>query len=98
MIDLLDDLIIFFEARNNGNATNEFLNRCNKEKEKKLKLCVVTGSFGAKKEPTLTTLKRTDENRHITVCDLCIFSAECEFNEIRYNKCITDNTDEQYYL
>jgi len=62
-----------------------------------LNLCVVTGSFGVNKEPTLTTLKRTEENRHVTVCDLCIFDKECEFNEIKYNKCLTDNTDEQYY-
>ncbi|AGO48749.1 hypothetical protein Phi46:3_gp005 [Cellulophaga phage phi46:3] len=32
MEELLNDLIAFFEARNTGNATNDLLNRCKKEK------------------------------------------------------------------
>lgn len=45
MTDLLDDLITFFEARNTGNATNEFLNRCKEEKKKQLLIHGVVKSF-----------------------------------------------------
>jgi len=38
IVELLDDLVIFFEARNDGNITNEFLNRCKEQKAKQLNL------------------------------------------------------------
>ena len=63
-----------------------------------LRLCIVTGSIGRDTKPVLTELERTSENRHITVCDLCIFNKECDYNEKRYHKCCTENTDDQYYL
>lgn len=40
MDDLLNDLIIYFEANNVGNATNEFLNRCKKAQTKQ---CAING-------------------------------------------------------
>ena len=43
--DLIDDLIHFFEARNTGNATNEFLNRCKEAKTKQLPIPVVVQRF-----------------------------------------------------
>ena len=54
MTELLDDLIAFFEARNTGNATNEFLNRCKEEKKKQLLIHGVSKSFasGAKVQIT----------------------------------------------
>lgn len=43
MDDLLNDLIIYFEANNVGNATNEFLNRCKKAQTEQ---CAINGVVG----------------------------------------------------
>ena len=71
----------------------------NKYMAKKLfDLFRVTGSVGVDTKPVLMTLERTYENKDITICDLCRFNEECEWNEKRYHKCCTENTDDQYYL
>jgi hypothetical protein len=38
MIDLLDDLILYFEARNTGDVTNGFLKRCKQERNQALNI------------------------------------------------------------
>lgn len=43
MIDLLNDLIQFFEARNTGNATNDLLNRCKQAQSEQLPIHDVVG-------------------------------------------------------
>ena len=63
MTDLLDDLIAFFEARNTGNATNELLKRCKKEKHKQLLIHGVVKCVLCKK-PT--------EKPTINYCDTCL--------------------------
>lgn len=63
-----------------------------------LNMHIVTGSIGKSTKPTLIDLVRTRGNKHICVCDLCIFKDECDWNENRYDKCLEENTDDQYYL
>lgn len=70
------------------------------EEYHKLRLILngVTGSIGKSTKPVLTTLKRTDENNHICVCDLCKLSEKCRGDKNIYHKCMEDNTNDQYYL
>jgi len=45
----------------------------------------------------LETLVRTRENKHLCVCDLCKLKPICTDESELYQKCIDNNTDDQYY-